>query len=100
MALFTLGNVVFEWDDAKADSNLSKYGVSFFEAATVFRDRLGLLKRDIANSDEEDRFVLIGTSFELRMVAVAHVERGTRLRIISARAATPRERREYERRDR
>ena len=100
MAVLRIGNVVFEWDDAKAASNLSKHGVSFFEAADVFRDHLGLLKRDAVHSQYEDRFLLIGVTLEQRMIAVVHVERGKRFRIISARTATPRERRDYERRDR
>jgi uncharacterized protein len=100
MAVFRIGNVVFEWDDEKAASNLSKHGISFFEAATVFRDNFGLLKRDLVHSGEEERFLLIGTSLERRIVSVVHVERGERFRIISTRPATPRERRDYERRDR
>jgi uncharacterized DUF497 family protein len=100
MAVLKVGSLVFEWDDAKSDSNLDKHGVSFVEAATVFHDALGRLKRDSVHSGEEDRFLLIGISFERRIVAVVHVERGERFRIISARHATPRERREYERRDR
>jgi uncharacterized DUF497 family protein len=59
MAVLKIGNVVFEWDDEKADSNLSKHGISFLEAATVFRDPLGILKQDIDHSIEEDRFLLI-----------------------------------------
>jgi hypothetical protein len=100
MAVLTIGNVVFEWDDDKAASNLSKHGVSFLEAATVFRDKLGILKPDIAHSADENRFLLIGISLERRIITVVYVERGERLRVISARRATPRERKNYERRDR
>ena len=100
MAVLTIGGVVFEWDDEKAASNLNKHGISFLEAVTVFRDKAGILKRDIAHSTNEDRFLLIGISLERRIITVVHVERGERLRIISARPATPRERRGYERRDR
>jgi uncharacterized protein len=100
MAVLTIGGVVFEWDDDKAASNLSKHGISFIEAVTVFRDKLGIMKRDIAHSTDEDRFLLIGISFERRILTVVHVERGERLRIVSARRATSRERRDYERRDR
>ena len=100
MAVLTVSNVVFEWDDGKAASNQSKHGVSFLEAVTVFRDKAGILKGDIAHSTDEDRFLLIGISLERRIITVVHVERGERLRIISARRATPRERRDYERRDR
>jgi hypothetical protein len=59
MAVLKIGNVVFEWDDEKANSNLSKHGISFLEAATVFRDPLGILKQDIDHSIGEDRFLLI-----------------------------------------
>ena len=99
MAVLTIGNIVFEWDDGKAAANLSKHGVSFLEATDVFRDRLGLLKHDVVHSGDEDRFLLIGVTLEQRIITVVHVERGERLRIISARVATPRERRDYERRD-
>src|ERR1700722_4593806 len=98
MAVLRVGSLVFEWDDAKFDSNLSKHGVSFFEAATVFNDDHGLLQHDVAHSAGEDRFLLIGISMERRILTVVHVERGEHLRIISARAATFRERRHYEQR--
>jgi hypothetical protein len=68
MAVLTVGNVVFEWDDGKAASNLSKHGISFIEAGTVFRDTLGILKRDVAHSIDEDRFLLIGILLERRIV--------------------------------
>jgi hypothetical protein len=100
MAVLRVGSVVFEWDDDKAASNVSKHGIAFVEAATAFRDGIGLLKRDMVHSNEEDRFLLIGHSLGRRMVSVVHVERGERIRIISARLATRRERRDYERRDR
>jgi hypothetical protein len=100
MAVLQIGNAVFEWDDEKAASNIVKHGISFLEAATVFRDHRGILKRDLAHSVNEDRFLLIGVSLERRIITVVHVERGERIRIISARPATPRERRDYERRDR
>jgi uncharacterized protein len=60
MAVLRLGNLEFEWDDAKSESNLIKHGVSFLEAATVFHDVSGLLTHDPAHSEGEDRFVLIG----------------------------------------
>lgn len=99
MAVITVGGQFFEWDDAKSVSNLEKHGISFAEAVTVFFDVHSLLKADPIHSEEEDRFLLLGRSFERRMLAVVHVERGERLRIISARRTTLRERREYERRD-
>lgn len=86
----------FEWDPAKADSNHEKHGVSFDEAATAFGDPLSLTIADPDHSDDEDRFVLLGETFAGRLVVVVHTERGERVRIISARLATPRERRSYE----
>jgi hypothetical protein len=96
MAVLKIGSLIFEWDDSKSDSNVAKHGISFLEAASVFHDDLGLLKHDPVHSDGENRFLLIGISFERRILTVVHVERGERIRIISARAATPRERRDYE----
>jgi uncharacterized DUF497 family protein len=89
---FTAGELIFEWDLAKATSNRRKHGVSFEEAATVFLDPLARTFDDPAHSDEEDRFLLVGASSALRTLLVVHVERGDRLRIISARLATRKER--------
>jgi hypothetical protein len=96
MGELRLGDLEFEWDDAKARSNLSKHGVSFLEAASVFQDAWGLLIHDPMHSEAEERFVLIGMSAEQRILAVVNVERRERLRIISAREAVVRERRVYE----
>ena len=96
MVILEIGSLIFEWDEAKSASNLSKHGISFLEAASVFHDDLGLLKHDPTHSEGENRFLLIGISLERRILTVVHVERGEHLRIISARAATPRERRDYE----
>ena len=86
----------FEWDGNKAAGNLAKHRVSFEEAATVFGDPLGHIVADPRHSSEEERFVLLGLSKALRLLAVMHVDRGAAIRIISARLATPRERRSYE----
>ena len=86
----------FEWDPAKAARNLAKHGVSFDEASTVFGDPLAGTILDPQHSDEEPRFVTIGLSTSRRLVTVAHAEREDRIRIISARRATRRERRKYE----
>ena len=86
----------FEWDDEKASSNLRKHGVSFEEAATAFGDPLSLTIADPEHSDEEERFVLLGTSALNRLMVVVHTEAEDNIRIISARLATPRERRNYE----
>ena len=76
--------------------NLQKHGVSFAEATTVFRDPLSLTVRDPMHSIKEDRFVIIGYSYGYRMLIVVHTERCDNIRIISARRATRRERRTYE----
>lgn len=83
----------FEWDSAKAASNLVKHGISFPEAATVFADPFAVYLDDGSGTD---RMVVIGTSLRERVLFVVHVERGERDRIISARRATPGEREVYE----
>jgi uncharacterized protein len=83
----------FEWDSAKAASNLVKHGVSFPEAATVFADPYAVYLDD---GSEIGRLVVIGTSLRERLLYVVHVERGERDRIISARPATGGEREVYE----
>ncbi len=85
----------FDWDPNKAASNLRKHGVRFAEAMTVFDDD-GLLV--IADDDpDEDRFIAIGTGSHGRSLVVVYAVRGERIRIISARAASPHEQSEYER---
>ena len=86
----------FEWDEAKAKSNVRKHGVGFEEAATVFADPLSLTISDPAHSQAEDRFIILGESFSGKLLVVVHTERGDNLRIISARRATRRERENYE----
>lgn len=86
----------FEWDADKAASNLSQHGVSFAEAMTVFGDPLEVMIADLTHSEAEFRFVSIGLSEAGPLLVVAYTERGGRIRIISAREATPRERRQYE----
>lgn len=85
----------FEWDADKATANLSKHGVAFEEAVTVFLDLDYLLIRDTAATE---RYLAVGMSARARVLFVVHCERGERLRIISARRATRREREAYERR--
>ena len=86
----------FEWDPEKAAENERKHGVSFDEAATAFADPLSLTIADPDHSGQEDRFILLGQSFRGRMLVVVHTEREDRIRLISARLATRRERRSYE----
>ena len=87
---------VLRWDPEKARSNLRKHGVSFEEAASLFRDVLSVTISDPLHSSEESRFVIIGRSHRGQTLVVVHSEVGETIRIISARVATPRERRKYE----
>ncbi|MGH8703967.1 MAG: BrnT family toxin [Burkholderiales bacterium] len=86
----------FEWDPAKAAQNLAKHGVSFEDAATVFRETLSATGQDPDHSVDEERFVIFGVSTSGRLLVVAHTEHGDTIRIISARPATPGERKIYE----
>ena len=87
---------IFEWDSRKAVSNLTKHGVSFDEATTVFGDPLSLLMDDPKHSDDEQRFLVMGISAQHRLLVVAFADRPPRTRIISARTATRHERNLYE----
>lgn len=86
----------FEWDAEKAARNLAKHGVSFTEAATVFGDPLAMTYFDLDHSDDEDRFLTFGYSSEGQLLVVSHTDRGDRTRLISARRATRKERKQYE----
>jgi uncharacterized DUF497 family protein len=86
----------FEWDPRKAAANLAKHRVSFEDASTVFGDPLAGTIPDPVHSAEEARFITVGRSDAGSLVVVVHAERGERARIISARVATPVERRRYE----
>jgi uncharacterized DUF497 family protein len=68
--------LTFEWDPKKAGSNIEKYGVSFGEASTVFRDPLSLTIDDPLHSTGEVRMVQIGISHKNRLLVVVHTERG------------------------
>jgi uncharacterized DUF497 family protein len=86
----------FEWDPAKAAENLERHGVSFEEAATIFRDTLSVTGPDPDHSVGEERFVTFGVSTSERLLIVGHTERGDIIRIITARLATSGERKIYE----
>lgn len=86
----------FEWDRRKATSNLSKHGVSFEEALTVFGDSLARIFDDEDHSIEEQRQIIIGHSDKERLLVVCFAAQGESVRIFSARKATKRERRDYE----
>ena len=87
----------FEWDAAKASANLIKHGVSLDEATTVFDDSLARIFDDEPHSIDEKREIIIGRSVNERFLLVCFTERpGERIRIISARLPTPKERKAYE----
>jgi uncharacterized DUF497 family protein len=88
--------LLFEWDPDKAKKNMKVHGVSFDEASTSFKDALSLTIYDPLHSEDEDRMVLIGNSFKNRVLIIVHTERGDKIRIISARKATKKERKQYE----
>ena len=91
MATVSLGD--FEWDDGKAHANVRKHGVGFIEALSCFLDGQAISAPD---KDDSARFVLIGMSKQGRVLFVVSAERAERLRIISARRASPQQRKMYE----
>ena len=86
--------VSFEWDEEKRRLNLQKHRVEFADAVGALEDEDALTFRD-DDSDEEDRFVTLGTDRLGRILVVVYTWRGDLVRVISARKATPRERRQY-----
>ena len=88
-----MGTLHFEWDDRKATANVKKHRVSFEEAKSVFVDERAKLIDDPDHSEDEDRFVLLGLSYSLRLLLVCHCYRSDAhvIRIISARKATAKE---------
>jgi uncharacterized DUF497 family protein len=91
-----MGDLQFTWDPAKAAANVRKHGVSFADASTVFRNPLAKVLPDPTHSEEEQRSLILGHSAGGRLLMVAFTETDDRIRIISAREASPRECREYE----
>lgn len=86
----------YEWDPEKDRANQEKHGISFAQASTVFLDPLHATVFDERHFNGEYRFRTIGYTSDNRLVIVAHTDREDRIRIITARDATPRERRQYE----
>ena len=85
----------FDWDDKKAETNLTKHGVPFQEAASVFDDPLSVTFPDPDHSLVEERLIIIGHSHRGRLLFVSHTE-GSEVRVISAREVTRQEKRVYE----
>jgi uncharacterized DUF497 family protein len=88
--------LLFEWDPNKAKVNTETHGISFDEASTSFGDTLSLTIYDPLHSEQEERFILLGNSIMNRLLVIVHTERSQRIRIISARKATLKERIQYE----
>ena len=86
----------FEWDEEKAKANLKKHRVSFDEATTVLIDSFSITIPDPDHSLDEQRYIDIGISDNGRVLVVVYTERGSNIRIISCRKATPSERKLYE----
>ena len=86
----------FEWDPSKSLQNIKKHGVSFREGVTAFADKLSYTIADPEHSKGEYRFLLLGLGSSGNLLVVSHTERGDRIRIISVRRATRRERNQYE----
>ncbi|MEM7736546.1 MAG: BrnT family toxin [Deinococcota bacterium] len=87
----------FEWDPTKATSNLHKHSVSFKEASSIFADSLSYTFNDPANSYDETRLLTIGLASTRKLLIVSHTECQGKIRIISARKLTKKEREFYER---
>jgi uncharacterized DUF497 family protein len=91
---------LFEWDDDKAARNLRNHEVDFQEARTVFEDPFAITipdeLHDELHSEDAARSIILGLSLLARVLLVVHTERKERIRIISARRATPAERSQYE----
>ena len=85
-----------EWDSSKARSNLAKHGVSFEEASTIFGDFRAITVNDPKHSLLEKRYITLGCSYHNRILVVVHTERAGKVRIISSRPASRKERYQYD----
>jgi uncharacterized DUF497 family protein len=92
-----MNKIEFEWYERKAKSNLKKHAVTFEEAQSTFYDEQAIVYFDPDNSDEEERFILLGTSHKLKQLVVCHCfrENESKIRIISARKADKHESKSY-----
>jgi uncharacterized DUF497 family protein len=92
-----MDTIRFEWDRRKSRENKRKHGVSFEEAQTIFWDENAIQYYDPDHSKDEDRFIMLGMSFLLRVLVVCHCYRAkdSVIRIISARKADSDEKTAY-----
>ena len=97
---FRLGDLAFDWDEAKAERNVAKHGVTFVEAATTWLDPQAIERSDDEHSTTEDRWLRIGSSLRGALLVIWSAERNDDdevwIRIIGARRANRRERELYE----
>jgi hypothetical protein len=87
--------LIFEWDEVKAKGNIGKHKVSFEEGKTIFNDPFLLTYLDMDSSEVEERYVNIGMSAKGRILVLIHAQRKNKIRVISCRKATARERSYY-----
>lgn len=88
--------MLFTWDEVKAERNFIKHEVSFEETKTIFSDPYFIDFFDPDHSDDEDRYIIVGMSVSQRILIASYTERQGRIRLISARKATRKERQLYE----
>ena len=84
----------YQWDRNKAATNLNKHGIDFADAVSVFSDEFAITIFD--DRFEEERFVTVGVDIFNRILVVVYTMRDDEIRLISARKATRKERRQYE----
>jgi uncharacterized DUF497 family protein len=89
----------FEWDSRKAGVDRRKHGIDFADATAVFEDERALTVPDAITAVDETRMLTLGRDAMRRVLVVAYTRRGDRIRLISARCATPGERRQYLRKE-
>ena len=92
-----MDEIRFEWDETKNEINQKKHGISFEDAVTVFYDEEALVIADEEHSADEDRFIILGLSIDVRLMVVCHCyrEADSVIRIISARKAEKKEAKQY-----
>lgn len=88
--------IKFEWDVENLDKNYQKHGITIKEAEELFLDKDVLIVEDIKHSQEEERFIAIGKTFEGKILFAVFTARKDKIRLISVRMANKKERRHYE----
>ena len=94
-----MADIRFEWDEKKSLANKRKHKVSFDEAQSVFYDENAIRFFDPDHSEDEDRYLMLGLSARLRILVIPHCyrQKGSNIRLISARKATRNEQTTYRR---